>query len=210
MSKLLKGSQIKLYNNDYTVMSSTDSYTLLKDQLGNPVAYPTSKLKTILNTLNKSEEGSAPSAGSGQAPGKLHAGKIRVDKVDSKGHKYYYWVNATSGVRHDEHDSQHPSDNQIDEASNKLHSDVLSMINTKTAPEDRHKLKMLLNDWVISKAAHHNLKEAHTQLRKESKGGVPTSTLNNLSDKQSEHEAKYEALKSALVASAIKFKKGAE
>lgn len=207
-----------MYGTSYSVMDTNERFTLLSDPNGSPVAFPTKSLKKILGSMHKSvvmnenpniihgsDKGTTArtkgSAGISSGPGKMHGGKIRVDKVDKNGKKYHYWVDAVHGTKHDEHDSKDPSSHQIDEASSKLHSDMLSVINLNAKEEDRPKLKKLLDDWVQSKAEYHNLKEAHSQLGKEQGGYHPKSTLNNISNKQSGHEEKFEKLKDALIAS---------
>lgn len=221
---ILKGHKVEMYGNSYSVMDTNDRFTLLSDTNGAPIAFDTKKLKKILGSINKSvvsdknpniiqgsdkgtSERTKESAGMGAAPGKMHGGKIRVDKVDQNGKKYHYWVDAVHGTKHDEHSSDKPSEHQIDESSKKLHGDALSIINLKTSKEDRPKLTKMLDDWVQSKAEYHNLKEAHSQLGKESGGYHPKSTLNNIANKQSAHEAKFEKLKEAITASANKAKK---
>jgi hypothetical protein len=215
---ILKGHKIEMYGNSYSVMDTNDRFTLLSDSNGAPVAFSTNKLKKILGTMHKSvvmdknpaiiqgsdkgtSERTKEGAGIGSAPGKMHGGKIRVDKTDKNGKKYHYWVDAQHGTKHDDHKDEKPSEHQIDEASKKIHGEMLSVINLNAHDSDKPKLKKLLDDWVQSKAEYHNLKEAHTQLGKEQGGYHPTSTLNNIANKQSAHEEKFTKLKDALVAS---------
>lgn len=200
-------------------MDTNERFTLLRDSGGAPVAMPTAKLKKIMSTMHKSavvmdknpsiiqgsDKGTSArtkeSAGVAEGPGKMHGGKIRVDKVDKNGKKYHYWVDAVKGTKHDDHKDEKPSEHQIDEASQKIHSDMLSVINLNAHPADKEKIKKLLDDWVESKSSYHHLKEAHRQLAKEQGGNFPTATLNNISNKQSDHEAKFKKLKEALIAS---------
>jgi len=212
---ILKGHKLTMYGTQYDVMDTNDKLTLLKDPQGNPCAYPTKKLNDILRkecmkSLAKAENPTATPAQSskGGSPdvGKMHAGMIRVDKVDSKGRKYHYWVHAETGMKHDDHSSKNPSGDQIDHASQQLHSKVLTTINMHASAGDHEKLKSMLDDWVHAKASYHNLKEAQNQMIKENGGKIPTSVMDKLATMQSNHEKKYKALKQALVDSVKKVK----
>jgi len=218
---LRSGEKIVLYKNEYTVISSNDKLTLMKNAAGHPCAYPTEKLKSIM--LNKalisnknsgiiagSEKGTSSrtqsGAGMGVDPKKMHSGKIRVDKVDSKGHKYHYWVDAQHGTKYESHDSTNPHPNQIDEVSKLHYSEMNSIIHKYAADEDVPKLQGKLDEYVKAKSAYIHLEEAHNQLAKEHGTGFPSSTLNNLATKQDDYERKFNILKTALKQS--KDKKG--
>lgn len=197
------GEKLELYGNTYTVMSCSKSYTLLKDSKGTPCAYPTESVRKML--LQKSL-GDVKKAVPGQAD-KMHAGKIRVDKVDKHGKKYHYWVDATHGTKHEDHGAD-PHKHQLDETSMKLHGKMNSIINEHAHQEDVPKLKKMLNEFVEAKAAHSHLKEAHNQLAKE-QGGVHSSTLQQVASKQDAADQKLNKLKDALKASKQKKLKGA-
>lgn len=219
---IAKGHKLSLYKTEYLVMETNDRMTLLKDPNGNPVAFETKKLKQVITRSMKNDLSKALAAGKGPAPaaapagggaapssggeggksgiGKMHGGKIRVDKVDSKGKKYHYWVDATHGSRHADHKSDSPSETHLHEEDQKIHGKMLDAIHKHAHPSDVKDISKKLDDWIESKAAYTHLKEAHNQLARES-GGVPTSTVNNIAAKQSEHLKKFEALKSALAAS---------
>lgn len=206
---ILKGHKLTLYSTEYDVMDTNDRMTLLRDPQGNPCAYPTSKLKKLLMKdciKSLSQPGPSPKPQGGGDVGKMHAGMIRVDKTDSKGRKYHYWVHAETGMKHDDHSTKDPSGDQIDHASQQLHSKVLTTINMNAHSSDHEKLKGMLDDWIHAKASFHNLKEAQNQMIKETGKKVPTSVLNKLSNMQSNHEKKYKALKQALVDSVKKTK----
>lgn len=208
------GDKLVLYKTEYTIISSDDKLTLMKDQRGTPCAYETSKLKEILRSMDikkatnlagperpqpqpsASPTGNQPSASPKGGVDKMHAGKIRVDKVDSKGRKYHYWVDANHGTKHEDHGSE-PHSHQIDEASMKLHTQMNSIINMHSHPDDSGKLKKMLTEFVEAKAAAHHLKEAHSQIAP-SQGGFHTSTLNNIASKQDVADRKFNQLKTAL------------
>lgn len=216
---IVKGHKLTLYKCDYWVMETNDRMTLLKDTNGNPVAFETKKLKQVMmrsakNDLNKAlgmgkapgpsapaASAAAPSGGEGKGSiGKMHGGKIRVDKVDSKGKKYHYWVDATHGTRHADHKSDSPSETHLHEEDQKLHGKMLDAIHKYAAPGDIKEITKKLDSWIEAKAAYTHLKEAHNQMAKET-GGVPTSTVNNIAAKQAEHLKKFQELKKALAAS---------
>lgn len=220
--EIAKGHKLSLYKTDYLVMETNDKMTLLKDPNGNPVAFETKKLKQVItrsmkNDLSKAlgagkapgpaapaASAAAPSGGGeGKGMGKMHGGKIRVDKVDSKGKKYHYWVDAVHGTRHADHKSDTKAEPHLHEEDQKLHGKMLDAIHKHAHPSDVKEITEKLHAWIESKSAYTHLKEGHNQLAKES-GGVPTSTVNNIAAKQSEHLKKFEALKSALAASAKK------
>lgn len=220
---IVKGHKITLYKCDYWVMDSNDRMTLLKDPNGNPVAFNTKKLKQVMmrsakNDLSKAlgmgkppgpaapaASAAAPSGGEGKGKGggKMHGGKIRVDKVDSKGHKYHYWVDAVHGTRHADSKSDSKSETHLHEEDQKMHGKMLDAIHKYASPGDVKEITKKLDDWIEAKAAYTHLKEAHNQMARET-GGVPTSTVNNIAAKQAEHLKKFEALKKALAASAKK------
>ncbi len=195
------GDKLELYGNTYTVTSCDNKYTLLMDSKGTPCAYPTKIVKKLVvdgnfkKSIQKSEK-----------VDKLHGGKIRVDKVDHKGRKYHYWVDATHGVKHEAHDSE-PHKNQLDEQSVKLHSKMNSIINQHAHPQDAEKLKGMLNEFVQAKAAHRHLTDAHNQLAREQKG-IHESTIHNIASKQDIADKKLNQLKDALKQSKMKKLKG--
>lgn len=216
---IVKGHKLTLYKCDYWVMETNDRMTLLKDSNGNPVAFETKKLKQVMMRSMKNElskalamgkppgpsapaaSAAAPSGGEGKGSiGKMHGGKIRVDKVDSKGRKYHYWVDAVHGSRHADHKSDSPGETHLHEEDQKLHGKMLDAIHKYAHPSDVKEIAKKLDDWIQAKAAYTHLKEAHNQLAKES-GGVPTSTVNNIAAKQAEHLKKFHDLKKTLAAS---------
>lgn len=223
---IVKGHKLSLYKTDYMVMDTNDKYTFLKDPNGNPVAFETTKLKEVLTRcmtdsikksavvsdknpgiVHGSDAGTSArtkgSAGMGAGPGKMHGGMIRVDKVDSQGKKYHYWVHGTKGTRHEEPSEGSKQETHLHEADQKMHGQIVSAIHEHASPGDVKELTQKLNDWVEAKSAYVHLKEAHNQLAKES-GGVPSSTVNMIAQKQSEHEKKFQAFKKAFAASAEK------
>lgn len=197
------GEKLDLYGNSYTVMNCDDKYTLLRDSKGTPCAYPTSSIKKMLmkKSLKEYDEESEL-----KKADKMHAGKIRVDKVDKNGKKYHYWVDANHGIKHESHDSD-PHSHQLDDTSVKLHHKMNSIINDHAHKDDAPKLKKMLNEFVEAKAAHSHLKEAHNQLAKE-QGGFHTTTMQNISKKQDEAHDKLNKLKDALKQSKLKKIKG--
>lgn len=215
------GDRLTLYGNDYTVISSTDSLTLLRDSKGHPCAYPTDKVKSMMlqkslkktvvsdknpNVVSGSEKTARPrtqgSAGVQGGPGKMHAGKIRVDKVDAKGRKYHYWVDAQHGTKHEDHSSD-PHEHQLDHKSVEIHTQMNNVINKYAHEEDHGKLKKMLNEFIEAKAAYTHLRDAHNQLAKE-QGGFHSSTLQNLSSKQDEADRKFNKLAEAIKQSTAK------
>jgi hypothetical protein len=223
---IMKGHKLQLYKTDYTVMETNDKFTFLKDPNGNPVAFETKKLKQILTKcatdsikkavvsdknpaiVHGSEKGASDrtkaSVGMGSSPGKMHGGMIRVDKVDSKGNKYHYWVHAVHGTKHEQPSESSPKkETELHEADQKLHSQLVTAIHKYASPGDVKDLTEKLGEWIEAKANHSNLKEAHNQLAKET-GGVTSSTVNHVASKQSDHEKKFQAFKAALAQSAEK------
>lgn len=222
---IVKGHKLNLYKTEYFIADTNDKYTLLKDPNGNPIAFETKKLKQVLtrsmtdgikkaivsdknpSIVHGSDAGTSErtkgSVGMGSSPGKMHGGMIRVDKVDSQGKKYHYWVHGSKGTRHDSPSENSKQETHLHEADQKLHSQMISKFHEHAAPGDVKKLTEMLDKWVEAKTSYVHLKEAHNQLAKES-GGVPSSTVNMIAKKQAEHEKLFQDLKDAFKQSAEK------
>jgi hypothetical protein len=195
-----KGSTVELYSNKYTVLSSDYKYTLLRDNRGNPVAYPTKTLKTIIlrQYKNKDEvtKSTAPSAAASTPKGDMKAGMIKVEKISPAGNKEVYWVHATKGTRHTEADENSQSHYNISKKDQKAYHEISSAIDSKFKGEQAKQAKEALKDYVKTKHEFKHLQDAHSQAV--SQGGFFSSTHSIIENKLKEVNSKRKGLETML------------
>lgn len=193
---LIKGQRICLYKTDYTVTETNDKFTFLKDPNNNPVAFDTKKLKSIIRGYHASDIKKAMGE-------RMHAGMIRVDKVDQHGKKYHYYVHGQHGTRHKDPSESSAKETHMHPEDQKLHSKMVDAIHKHAHADDVANLSKKLDKWVEAKSAYTHLKEANNQMAKET-GGVTSSTVQLVAKKQAEHLKMFNELKTALAASSLK------
>jgi len=206
--KLEKGSKINLYGNDYKVISSNEDMTFVIDCKNHPLAYKTKFLKSLLmetgmkkaivendnpNIIHGSSKGVSDRVKAGvglNTKDNVHAGMIRIDKVDSNGKAYHYWVHAQHGTIHD--DSGKEVKRNIGHKELHFYSELNNKLKEKLDPSKHEEFKKKFDDFANSKSRYNELKAAQTGLAK--KQGVDPGTVHNVAAKQNEYKNKFKSL----------------
>lgn len=134
-----KGEYISMYGNNYKVMDSTNTYTLLIDERKLPVAYPTQRLRDMLKIIKKSKNMS-----------------LEVE-VLKKGKLEKFVVNPNSGQRLNIHGE---SIEFISKSNKTLKSKIKDLIKTKTIKKSRKELYNITNRYIEEKQKVEDLRAA--------------------------------------------------
>jgi hypothetical protein len=147
----------------------------------------------------------APKAATGthaMPTGSMHSGMIRVDKVDSHGKRYHYWVHGTKGSTHvdaSENAASHPK--QFSEKEMHYYTKIKSIINEHAHGEDKAKLEDKFMKFMVAKSSHDNLKEAYNHMQNSGQGNITTNTIRHIGAMQDIYQGRFKEFSKALTAS---------